>query len=234
MEDHKVYKLLVSLKHNNKMPKNIRRIPRIMTEEQISLVVETINKSTHYFKNRFGEYNRWRDKTIILLLYYCGLRPKECLYLRWEDIDFQNSLLFISPYNNKERNDTPAILTEPAKKVIVRYKNFLKENQIYSEFLFSSLLTGKPMATDTFAKRFQNIVKEAGLSKVEYYTDIGKPVYTFNPYTMRHSFCTKVYNKTKDVEAVTQLARHTRPESAHTYIHLSHPNKKQIADEVFE
>jgi len=211
----------------------IRRFPKILNEDQLNIILDTIEKSPSYMKNVTGHFLKWRDSTAILLMFYAILRPGEALQLRWDDVDEVNRIIKVKPYTNKERNDLPAVLTTPAGNILNKYKEKCKEFNITSEYIFPSVWTKMPITTDAFGKRFQGIVKEAGLSKVEWYTESGKPVYTYRLYTMRHSACTKIYKKTGSEEAVTQLARHIRPESAHVYIHLSTDDKKDIADSVF-
>lgn len=214
--------------------RNIKRIPRIITDDDLNKIIKAI-KNNPYTYTPMGEYNRIRDKTIILLMYYCGLRPQEALKLRWEDVDFEKEIIYVIPYLNKERNDTPAILTEPAKKVISEYMKEIKElNVPLTDYIFSSIITGRPLNTDTFAKKFQRYLKDAGLCKFEYYDQNGRPRYSFNPYSLRHAFATKIYNKTDDLKAVQSLLRHKNLESSHLYVHLDIDKKKEIAQRVFK
>lgn len=214
------------------MPRNIRRVPKVVNEDMLGEILEAIDKMPS-MDAAFGRMIKLRDKTAICLMFYCGLRPLECLSLKVSDIDFDHFKLNIRPYFNKERNDTPAVLTEPAKKILLKYLDETARLGMQLVYLFPSLWTWKPITRDAFGKRFQMIMKEAGINEVEYYDECGMPKYKYNLYTMRHSFCTQVYKKTGSEEAVTQLARHTKPESAHVYIHLDFDAKKQIADKVF-
>lgn len=212
----------------------IRRIPKLINEEHLKQVLQTISSGSNYQKNKLGEFLRWRDSTAICLMSMCGLRPAECLMLKWEDVDFNSRLIKINAYHNKERNNMPAILTKPAILILENYKKAIDNFNIKCDFLFPSVWTWQPITVDAFGKRFQSLCKEAGLLNLEYYTESGRPVYNFNLYSMRHAFCTKIYKATKSEEAVTQLARHLRPESAHVYIHLNTDDKKEIADKVFD
>lgn len=211
----------------------IRRTPKIVTEEDLDKILKAI-KGTPYTYTPMGEYNRLRDKTIILLMYYCGLRPAECLQLKWEDVDFEKELIYVVPYLNKERDDTPAILTSQGKEALKDYFKQVREiNVPLTDFVFPSIITGKSLNTDTFAKKFQRYLRDAGLCKFEYYDQNGRPRYRFNPYSLRHSFATKIYNKTDDLEAVKSLMRHKNLESSNIYVHLDFEKKKEIAKRVF-
>jgi len=209
-------------------------MPKLISEEQLNSVIQTIEKGELYQKNAIGNFLKWRDSTAILLLYFAVLRPAEALMLKWEDIDFDKNLLYVKPYYNKERNDMPAILTERAKAILQEYKIHFDNFCPQCLYLFPSTTTLEPITTSAFGKRFQGVCREAGLLQLQYYNNYGKPVYNLRLYSMRHAACTKIYKKTHSEEAVTQLARHLRPESAHVYIHLNYEDKKELIESIWE
>lgn len=215
------------------MPKNVRRFPKIMSEEELRKLIQTILTSNSYQKNVSGEFLRARDAACISLLYYCGLRPGEALGLEWKDIDFERRLIKIDPSSNKERNDISAVISLPAFEILLNYHEALKELNISSEFLFPSLWTWQPLRVDSFGRRLRALMREAGILLVSWHDQNGTPRYNYRTYTFRHNFLTKVYKKFHDSEAVTQLGRHTQPSSAHVYIHLSEDDKKDMVDKVF-
>lgn len=210
-----------------------KHFPKVFTEDEIGLIVHHILNSEEYIPSKSGEYLRWRDITCIELMFYCGLRPAECLQLKWEDVDFDAELISVRPYINKRKNDLPAILTHPAKKILLKYKEKLKELKIDSEWLFPSFWTWEPLTTGAMNRRFFNICKELGFVQMKYRDASGRPKYQVNLYCLRHSFCTKIYKKTRSEIAVSRLARHTQVQSASIYTHLNFDDKKDIAQEVF-
>jgi integrase len=212
-----------------------KHLPKILTDDDITLIVQTIFDSNNYSTNQIGEFLKWRDATYIEFLFYTGLRPIEGLQLRWDDIDLEKNLIYVRPYeNHKRKNDLPAILTTPARKILSKYQNEFLKCPIKSEFIFPSIPLGKPMATCTMERRFLDICKHAGLAKIEYNRPSdGKPRYSISLYCLRHSFCTKIYKKTGSEIAVARLARHTQVQSASIYTHLNFEDKKHIADFVF-
>ncbi len=210
-----------------------RRIPKILSEDDLKRIIFAIDNSLLYHKNGVGEYMKWRDVTMFMLMYYCGLRPKECICLRWEDVDIKKREIRINPLNNKERNNMPALMSMKSINLLITYKEKINMLGISNAWIFPSVLTMLPLTTDYLGKRFQRIVAEAGLQKVDYYTEDGRPFYNYNMYSLRHSFCTKIYSKTKSEKSVSALARHLSPESAHIYIHLDKEDKQKIIDDVF-
>lgn len=216
------------------MPARERRFPKIIREDEIQKINETIINSKMYSNNKSGIFLRWRDLTCIHLLIRLGLRPLECVNLKWKDIDFENRLVYIDPLSNKVRNNMPAILTRPAEEIIIRYQRVLKEMGIQSEYLFPSYWSWKPITRAGFSDRYRKILKEAGILKFDHYDAEGKIKYNYNMYSGRHKFATDVYSKTRDTTAVKELCRHTQLLSAQFYIHLDEKQRTNIADDVFK
>jgi integrase len=211
-----------------------KHIPRVFTDDEISLIVDYILHSEEHLPTNSGEMLRWRDLTAIELMYFCGLRPAECLQLKWLDIDFEKDLIYVRPYlNHKRKNDLPAILTPPAKRILFRYKEKLNELKVNNEWCFPSFWSWNPIATGSMNRIFLNVCKKLGLAKIEGRRESGQPKYSVSLYCLRHSFCTKVYIATGSDIAVMNMARHTKVESAHIYTHLDFEYKKKLAIKVF-
>lgn len=211
-----------------------KHLPKVLGEEDLNKIIETISKSSTYLKNNYGDYLKHRDSVAILLCFWSGLRPAECLELKWSDVDFEKRLIYVRPYvNHKRKNDLPAVLTKPAEEILRKYKEVMGGIGINSEFLFPSIWTLKPITSHAFGKRFRLILQEAGLNQVEYYNASGYPKYSCSMYDLRHSYCSHVYKATHSEIAVARLARHTRVASADIYVHLNTEEKIKLADYVF-
>lgn len=214
----------------------VKHSPEVMAEIDVLKIADTIMQSQSYMPTVQGEFLRLRDAYAWLVINSLGLRPKECLSLKWSDIDFKNRLVKVSPYYNKARVDFPATLTKPAIEYIEEYTNKLNDLKLNlsTEYLFPSVLTWQPMSSGNYARRFLAAAKEAGIAKISWYTESGQPKYNIRPYTGRHNFCTKIWRVTHDTTSVQKLARHKKLESSQAYIHLSNEDKMEIADEVFK
>lgn len=215
-----------------------KHLPRVFTEEEISLIIDTILHSERYCINPMSEFLRWRDMTTIGIMYYCGLRPAECLQLKWEDLDFEKKLIYVRPYINHNRyirrkNDLPAIITNPAEKIFLKFKEKCNELKVNNEYIFPSFWTWKPITTSAMNRIFLDFCKELGFAKIEYRDRKGQSRYSVSLYSLRHSFCTRIYKKTGSEIAVSRLARHTQVQSASIYTHLNFEDKQEIAQKVF-
>lgn len=213
--------------------RRVKRQPTSLDDESVTKIAEWFLTTDEYAMTAVGEFLRLRDAYAWLLMNALGLRPMECLSLKWSDIDFQERKVTLSPYWNKQRIDIPAILTQPAMKLILEYREKLSKLDFHCKYLFPSNTTHEPVSSGNFARRFLTAAKRCGIAKVAYHTNGGQPKYNIRPYTGRHNFCTKIWKATHDTTCVQKLARHLKLESAQSYIHVDTSDKIQIADEVF-
>lgn len=216
------------------MTRRIRRFPKIPTDEDISKMLEVVMNTKKYPKNNRGMFMRWRDRTILIMYFYCGLRPGECLNLRWKDIDFIKHIIFVQPYFNKQKIDIPAKLTAPAERALLTFKKVCEDMGFHFEFIFPSLDSFEPLSVDRYGRIFREIGIEAGILNISWYTDAGQPKYNYRQYSGRHWFGTEVYRKTHSESAVQAMMRHLSRQSSEPYIHLDDKDKEEIARHVFD
>lgn len=211
-----------------------KHLPKVMTEVELDLLEKSVNKTKPLKVTMMDEFCRQRDLASFKLMFYTGLRPAECYQLRWSDIDYEKRKIYVRPYINvKRKNDLPAVLTIPAMHVLEAYREESDKIGIKTKYLFPSVWSWSPVAVETMRDRLHDYLTAAGLLSMERHDARGKPIYTYNLYSFRHSFLTYVYKKTHDQIAVSRLARHTQVQSASLYVHLCHDDKVEIADSIF-
>ena len=196
-------------------------------------IVTTIANSNRYNRRGAGKFLRLRDAAIQLILFYTGMRPGECLNLKWSDINFQTRMISVNPMHNKERNAMPVVITKPALQGLKYYKEEMDQMNLKSEYAFPSLWTWRPMTVDAMGKRFRLILKEAGLNMVSWYSDLGVAHHTYNMYSYRRTFGTKAYIKTNDTLAVMKLLRLTTPSAVPKYVIFNDEQRIDLADKIF-
>lgn len=215
------------------MVKSIKHTYPTPTEEEFKLLCKTITNSQTYPMNNRGLFLRWRDVTILKLLFYCGLRPAECLNLRWKDVNFEREFIKVQPYFNKVKNDSSAQLSSPAKEALLDWYCVCQDLGTLFEFLFPSCETFEPVRADRFSRLFRDYAKEAGLLRVEWITETGQKKYNLSPYSGRRWFGTEVFRKTKSDYAVKFLMRHRQLSSSEPYIQPTQEDLTNITKLVF-
>lgn len=211
-----------------------KRFPKPLNDDEIVLIADSMLHMNDYMNSKLSQFIKYRNYTAWLLMNYAGLRPGECLKLRWQDINFEKRRIQLSPYWNKVRIDIPAILTKPAERIIISYRKELQKIGIFSIYMFPSVSSWEPLSTDRFGDIVRKAALSCGVAHIDWFTEAGQPKYNVKPYSGRHNFCTKIWKKTHSELAVMNLARHTNQESAQFYVHLDSDDKTKIADSVFE
>lgn len=124
-------------------PKRHKKIPEVLTIEEIRKLIYTTNNMKH--------------KLIIKLLYGCGLRVSELVNLRRQDFNFQEGLIHIRL--SKGRKDRFVKIPDSIKDELESYSKLNSE-----ETFFPSARGGK-LTTATIQKIIKNSAKKAGMRK---------------------------------------------------------------------
>src|SRR3989304_6484143 len=73
-----------------RVPKKICRIPSVMSKYEVDLIIRSVD-----FAPLRCRKNNIRDKLVLSLLYYTGIRKSELLNLNWTDINLSKSFIII-------------------------------------------------------------------------------------------------------------------------------------------
>ena len=181
--------------------KGIKDLPKIFSKDDVETIINTVENSDKYLKNNWGEFLRARDKCIVLLLYSLGLRPKECLSLRFRDFNFQEWVVFIEGKNNKEKKSREVPITESVAMALKEYLSFSRSFWGGSKFLFPSFEDRtRPLSPG----RWKGILREKILKPAGLY-EVGKT----RSYTFRATKATELLENSKDPYLVASFLGHS-------------------------
>lgn len=145
-----------------------------------------------------------RFKTMILCCYAAGLRRYEVVKLRVDDIDSQNSTLWVR--RGKGKKDRAALLTPTLLKALRQYWVQRKPGI----WMFPSWDDPrKPISARGFSTAFRVICKQAGLTKEA------------GIHGLRHSFATHLIAHGTDIYTVQKLLGHSKLSTTQIYVHMS-------------
>lgn len=144
-----------------------------------------------------------REKAMIAILAFCGLRNKEVCSLKVKDIDLDNNLVKV--LGGKFKKDRIVPISRECSKIIINYLNDYPRNSP----LFTTLREGKQYTGWALRKRVKVVAKRAGIKKRVY------------PHLFRHSFISHLINKGANLVAVQQFAGHSKIETTMQYTHLT-------------
>lgn len=181
-------------------PKSSKRLP---------VFVEKDNMDSLFDKDFFEDsYEGTRDKLIIELFYFTGMRLSELINIKTSDIDKVNSQIKVIGKRNKERLIP---ITFNTLKDLNEFINFYE----IENFLFADG-NGKKM----YPKKIYRIVNK-------YLTKISS-IKKKSPHVLRHSFATHMLNNGADINAIKEILGHANLSATQIYTHNSIKKLKNV------
>lgn len=155
---------------------NRQRKPRTLIKETLS--ESEVNRLFFVCKNI-------REKTLLAMLAYSGVRPKELCRIRLCDLNLGNKTLFVN--QGKGMKDGFVELASGCVEILLQYLSAYP----CEDFLFHTL-SGKPYNQCALRKLIKVLAKRAGLNKRIY------------PYLLRHSFAVNMVKRGAHILYVKQ------------------------------
>lgn len=181
-------------------PKLGRKIPTVLTYEEINLLLEAIDLS-----HPLGQRNR----AILETLYACGLRVSELTGLRRSDLYLDIGFVKVVGKGNKER---VVPIGEAATKHIKLYLEGGRRGQMNIRRGQEDILFLNRRGAGLSRVMVFNIVKAAARD-----ADLPKNI---SPHTFRHSFATHLIEGGADLKAVQDMLGHESIITTEIYTHM--------------
>ena len=179
-----------------------RTPPRSLTLDEAKTLIEACPRAT---------VEERRDRTMVLLLYGCGLRTGELCGLNVQHVSTERRELGIL----KAKGDKPRIVPVP-DAVYTELLAFLHERGGKRGPLFKTWVKKRRLSIKYVGDVVRLAVRRAGLS-----ADI-------TPKTLRHSFATHLMDRGVDLGIIASLMGHRSPQETGVYLHVL-PSRKERA-----
>jgi len=171
----------------------MRKIPVILEPEE---VVKLLKKPNIRYPSSL------RNKAIMAIMLYAGLRVSEVVNLKPGDIKIgRGKLRVVSGKGGKDRD---LYINDYLSMLLTRWRDIRPK----SDYFFSTL-KGKrliPRYIQSMVKRYS---MKAGITK------------NVSPHTLRHTYATQLYRETKDIESLRKILGHEDINTTTIYITLS-------------
>ncbi len=181
------------------MPKIGKKLPEVMTIEEVDTLLETIDLSTP---------EGHRNKAILETLYSCGLRVSELVNLKYEDIFFDEGFIRVIGKGSKQRlvPVSPSVAKE-IELYEVATRNHMNIKPGNESFVFLNRRGAKLTRVMIFTI-IKNLVEKAGIRK------------NISPHTFRHSFATHLLEGGANLRAIQEMLGHESITTTEIYTHL--------------
>ncbi|WP_136667137.1 site-specific tyrosine recombinase/integron integrase [Flavobacterium sp. H122] len=177
-------------------PKREKKLPNVLSKNEIKAILTAHSNLKH--------------KTMLSLIYSCGLRRSELLSLKPSDIDSKRGVVIIRQSKGKKDRIVPLSLKilEMLREYYMSYKP--------KTWLFE----GQTKNTKYDERSLSNVLKQA-LTK----SNINKPV---SLHWLRHSYATHLLESGTDLRYIQELLGHNSSKTTEIYTHVSTKNIQQI------
>lgn len=186
-------------------PKLLRSLPKSLSEADVEALLAAPDLT-----DPIG----LRDRTMLEVLYACGLRVSELIDLSVSQINLRQNVVRVMGKGSKERLIP---MGEEAAAWLVRYLREARPvllNNMPDEIVFPSQ-RGQPMTRQTFWYRIKHWAVVAGIKK------------ELSPHTLRHAFATHLLNHGADLRVVQLLLGHSDLSTTQIYTHVANLRMKQ-------
>jgi integrase/recombinase XerD len=187
-------------------PKLGRPLPKSLSEVEVDRLLQAPD---------LDQALEFRDRTMLELLYACGLRVTELTSLQLVQVSMNQGVVRVFGKGSKERL---VPMGEEALDWLQRYMagprgELLKG--IPSDVVFPSR-RGREMTRQTFWYRIKIYAQRAGIRK------------DLSPHTLRHAFATHLLNHGADLRVVQMLLGHSDLSTTQIYTHVAKQRLQEL------
>ncbi|MGL4581651.1 MAG: site-specific tyrosine recombinase XerD, partial [Flavobacterium sp.] len=191
-------------------PKTGRKLPDILSVEEIDLLIGAIDQSTP---------EGFRNKVMLETLYSCGLRVSELVGLRLSDLFFEEGFIRVIGKGSKHRF---VPIDTNTMELIVLYNDSIRAHMVVkkdsSDILFLNRRGGQLTRAMIFTI-IKRLAVEISLQK------------NISPHTFRHSFATHLLENGADIRAIQLMLGHESITTTEIYTHVSTERLRSVLEE---
>ena len=194
--------------HSLNMPRQDKKLPRFLYQEEARRLVEAPDTETLAGK---------RDRAILELIYGSGLREAEAAALNVGDIDFRNGYVTVLGKGSRRRKEPVGAEASKALKAYLQARMEQDQPADTESPLFLNQRGGR-LTTRSYQNIVAKYAKQAGLAK------------SISPHGLRHSFATHLLDNGADIRAVQELLGHASVTTTQIYTHVSSARLRSVYD----
>jgi len=177
-------------------PRREHKLPNVLSKEEVKAILNSLTNMKH--------------RTMLSLIYACGLRRSELLNLKPSNIDSKRGILII--LNSKGKKDRIVPISENIIEMLRNYYKMYKPK----EWLFEGQYSGDQYSEESLAKVLRNACAKACMKK---------PV---TLHWLRHSYATHLLESGTDLRYIQELLGHKNSKTTEIYTHVSTKSLQKI------
>jgi len=192
-----------------RLPKKSKTIPKFLNDIELAKLLSAPERVTSKIAKRFII----RDRLILTMLAYTGLRKSELLNLDWDDVNL--GLKYLIVRNTKNRIDRTVPLHSKISELLDSY---LTQRLPITNKAIIIGKKGTRLSKNSLDRLFKKYLKMSNLSQKGY-----------TLHSLRHTFATRLLRKNVSLVKIKNLLGHKSIESTEIYLHTT---GKELEDSI--
>lgn len=178
-------------------PRLEKKLPKRITKQEAQMVLEySFNRKWAY------RFERYRNRAVIAMMIYSGLRAGEIMNLKLNDVDLKNNVISVNQGKGGKDRIVPICL--PLQRVLLEYlKDRDRLNRTCTNF-FVSRRGDFPFTYNGLKKVIEILKKETGVN--------------FSAHRLRHTFATLMLEGGCDLFSLQKMMGHSDIKTTTIYL----------------
>lgn len=177
-------------------PRREHKLPNVLSKMEVKTILEALKNIKH--------------RTMLCLIYACGLRRSELLHLKAENIDSKRHLLII--LNAKGKKDRVIPISDKVIEMLREYYKLYKPKV----WLFEGQNVGEQYSETSLQEVLKNALK------------VGRITKPATLHWLRHSYATHLLEAGTDLRYIQELLGHKSSKTTEIYTHVSEKSLGKI------
>ena len=177
----------------------MRKLPEVLSEEEIGRLLSVPNKR---YRTGMTQY------LMIRVALETGLRISSLINLRRENLNLLSGRVNIQ--NAKGGKDYRVFFNRETRDLLADYWEMMGE----SDYCFSNLSGGK-LIDANLRRSIKKLGSKCGIDRVHW-------------HLLRHTALTRLYEQTRDIRLVQEIANHADISTTMIYTHISGENVREV------
>jgi site-specific recombinase XerD len=186
-------------------PKKREALPDVLDRRELERLLAAVERDDVWERHFPGK--RERDRLMLALFAYAGLRRSELLGLDWDDVDLERRLIRVRKAKGGRQRTVPI---HPAlEPLFLDYLRFRASDP--EPALFVGLQGGRRLSTTIFSQTFRRYARAAGVTTRKRVT----------PHTLRHVFASELLRAGANLRQIQELLGHKHLDSTQRYTRVT-------------
>lgn len=181
-------------------PKLEKKLPKRISKQDALKILEYA-----FHQPRFYRFQRYRDRAVLAVMIFAGLRSKEVLGLKMQDVDLENNVITV--VSGKGGKDRVVPICSTLKTILEEFRAD-RDRLDKKEIQFFCRLRGEGPFTVNGLKKVVDCLKRR--AKVN-----------FSPHKLRHTFATMMLEGGCDIFTLSKMLGHSDIKTTTIYLSAS-------------